>query len=269
MDYDQTTPFSAPIWPVLRRSDPQLRTIPLNTTVARSDEDRSPRSALIAGATGLVGGFLLEELLRDDLYRDVRALVRRPLDRQHPKLTAIVTDFDRLDERAEDFRVDDVFCCLGTTIKKAGSQAAFRKVDHDYVVAIARLARAAGASRFLLVSSIGVSASTSNFYLSVKNAAEEAVDACGFSGFHLFRPSLLTGPRRERRLGERTGIVVSRFLTPLLIGGLRQYRPIEARTLASAMVAAAKAGDAGRQIHTYDDIVRLAGQVAHSDTVDS
>jgi uncharacterized protein YbjT (DUF2867 family) len=227
-----------------------------------SAESQGSRSALIAGATGLVGGFLLDRLLEEDLYRDVRALVRRALDRQHPKLTEIVADFDRLDENADDFRVDDVFCCLGTTIKKAGSEAAFRKVDHDYVAAIARLTRTAGARRFLLVSSIGANASTSNFYLSVKGTAEEAVEACGFPGLCIFRPSLLTGPRQERRLGERAGLVASRILTPLLIAGLRRYRPIEAQTLALAMVAAARAGDAGRQVYMYDDIVRLVAKSA-------
>ena len=88
-----------------------------------------PRSALIAGATGLVGGFLLDSLLKEDLYHHVAALVRRPLDRQHPKLKSMVADFDQLDETTDAFRVDDVFCCLGTTIKTAGSQAAFRRVE--------------------------------------------------------------------------------------------------------------------------------------------
>ena len=218
----------------------------------------APRSALIAGATGLVGGFLLDKLLQEDLYRHVRALVRRPLDRQHPKLTTVVADFDRLDEGAEGFRVDDVFCCLGTTIKKAGSQATFRKVDHDYVATIARLARAAGTRRFLLVSSIGADATTRNFYLSVKGAAEEAVAACGYPEFHVFRPGPLTGPRQENRSGERSAIFAMRLVSPLLVGGLRRFRPVHARTLAAAMVAAARAGGAGRQVYTFDDIVRLS-----------
>lgn len=212
---------------------------------------------MIAGATGLVGGFLLDRLLQDDLYRDVRALVRRAFDRRHPKLTMVVADFDRLEENAEAWRVDDVFCALGTTIGKAGSQAAFRKVDHDYVLTIARLTRAAGARRFLLVSSVGANAATSNFYLSVKGAAEEAVEACGFPELHVFRPSLLVGPRQESRPGERVAAFASRLLAPLLVGGLRRYRPIEASTVASAMVEAAKAGDAGRHVYTYGEIVRL------------
>ncbi len=223
---------------------------------------RKPRSALIAGATGLVGGFLLDRLLQQRLYRDVRALVRRPFDRQHPKLTTVVADFEQLDENAEDFQVDDVFCCLGTTIKKAGSQAAFRRVDHDYVATIARLARAAGARRFLLVSSIGADAATSNFYLSVKGSAEEAVEACGFPELHIFRPSLLTGPRPEKRSGERAATFATRLVSPLLVAGLRRFRPVHGRTLALAMVEAARTGGAGRLVYTFDDIVRLSAKPA-------
>ncbi len=216
------------------------------------------RTALIAGATGLVGGFLLDRLLQEDLYREVRALVRRPFERRHPKLTTIVADFDQLDENAADFQVDDVFCCLGTTIKKAGSQAAFRRVDHDYVAAVARLARAAGAHRFLLISSVGANAATSNFYLSVKGAVEEAVAACAFPEVHVFRPSLLIGPRQERRPGERAAAFAAPLVAPLLVGGLSRYRPVHARSVAAAMVEAARTGGTGRRVYTFDDIVRLA-----------
>ncbi|MCP3997612.1 MAG: NAD(P)H-binding protein [bacterium] len=222
------------------------------------ETSRDSRSALIAGATGLVGGILLERLLQEDLYRDVRALVRRPVDLSHPKLTIVITDFDQLEEETEDLQVDDVFCCLGTTIKKAGSQAAFRKVDRDHVTTIARLTRAAGARRFLLVSSIGANAATSNFYLSVKGAAEEAVEACGFPEFHIFRPSLLTGSREEPRPGERVLNVAMRFVAPLLAGRLRRFRPVHARLLAMAMVEAAKAGSPGRKVYTFDEIDRLS-----------
>lgn len=218
----------------------------------------TPRSALVAGVTGLVGGFLLDQLLADDLYHTTTALTRRPLERQHSKLRTVVTDFDRLEEASASFGVDDVFCSLGTTIKKAGSQTAFRKVDHDYVAALARLSRAAGARRFLLVSSIGANATTSNFYLSVKGQAEEAVAACGFPELHVFHPSLLTGPRQEQRAGERAAIFASRFLSPLLIAGLRRYRPMDAGTLAAAMVAAAKSGVPGRSVYTFDEIRSLA-----------
>lgn len=193
------------------------------------EENKEPRSALIAGATGLVGGFLLDRLLQEDLYREVKALVRRPLERQDRKLSTAVVDFDQLADSTDAPRVDDVFCCLGTTIKKAGSKAAFRKVDQDYVAALAHLTRAAGARRFLLVSSIGADPAAGNFYLSVKGAAEEAVRACGFPELHVFRPAQLLGPRQEDRPGERLAIVAARLVTPFLLGGWRRFRPVQAR----------------------------------------
>lgn len=244
------------------KTDEEARARAVARTPGPSEESQGSRSALIAGATGLVGSFLLERLLEEDLYGDIRALMRRPLERQYPKLSEVVANFDQLDENSEVFRVDDVFCCLGTTLRNAGSRAAFRKVDHDYVATIARLARAAGARRFLLVSSLGANAATSNFYLSVKGTAEEAVEACAFPELHVFRPGLLTGPRQEKRFGERAAIFAARLLAPLLMGRLRRFRPIHARTIASAMVGAARAGGAGRQVYMFDDIVRLAGMPA-------
>ncbi len=133
------------------------------------------RKALLAGATGLIGGHVLDLLLADPAYGEVIALVRRPLDVEHDKLTGLVVDFDRLDEMPDPPAADDVFCCLGSTMKKAGSKAAFRKVDHDYVVATARLGLAGGARRFLLVSAVGAGASSRNFYSRVKGEAEDSV----------------------------------------------------------------------------------------------
>ncbi len=225
------------------------------------ERPQAPRSALIAGATGLIGGFLLEMLLEEPLYRQVHALVRRPLDRRHQKLIPVVTDFDRLNDspgQTDAFHVDDVFCCLGTTIKTAGTQEAFRKVDLEYVVTLARLARAAGARRFFLVSTIGADPGSSNSYLHVKGATESAVAACGYPALHLFRPSILSGRRQESRPGERIGLFVMRLLTPFLVGPLRRFRPVQARTVAAAMVGAARVGRRGRQLYTFDDIVGLA-----------
>lgn len=232
------------------------------TSTSRS-ANATPRSALIVGSTGLVGGFLLDHLLDDDLYRQVHALVRRPLDRQHPKLQQVVVDFDQLDGHDGAFEVDDAFCCLGTTIKNAGSQEAFRRVDHDYVVEIARRARAAGAQRFLLVSSVGADASAGSFYLQVKGETEEAVGALGYPQLHIFHPSILTGPRQESRPAERLGILVSRLLSPLMLGPLRRYRPTPAEAVAAAMAEAAGGSESTGSVHGYgvygySDIVRLA-----------
>jgi len=216
------------------------------------------RAALLAGATGLIGGHVLDLLLADPDWAGVTALVRRPLDRGHEKLDARVVDFDHLEELPDPPPADDVFCCLGSTMKKAGSKAAFRKVDHDYVVATARLGLAGGARRFLLVSSVGASASSMNFYARVKGEAEDSVAALGYPALHVFQPSILIGQRQESRPGERLGIVMAGVVNRLIVGPLRRYRGIAAETVAAAMIGAAKSDAEGRRVYTFDDIERLA-----------
>ncbi len=195
------------------------------------------RSALVAGASGLVGGFLLDGLLENPQYREVCSLGRRALPRQHPKLTQRTVDFARLEDEALP-STDDAFCCLGTTIKKAGSQEAFRAVDHDAVLAFAKAARKAGARRFLLVSALGANARSRIFYNRVKGETEEDLKSVGFESLVILRPSLLLGERAESRPGEHVATVVTKALGPLL----RPFssRPIEARTVARAMVALAR-----------------------------
>ncbi len=221
------------------------------------------RNALLAGATGLVGGHLLDLLLADDCYAAVSALVRRPLALEHGKLDTRVVDFDRLGEVSDPPAVTDVFCCLGSTMKKAGSKAAFRQVDHDYVVAVARLGLAAGGRRFLLISSVGADAASMSFYLRVKGEAEAAVAELRYEAFHIFQPSILIGERDEARLGERVGGAAARVLNSLMVGPLRRYRGIRAETVAAAMAGAAKSHVAGKRVYTRDAIERLAaGTVA-------
>ena len=159
----------------------------------------SRRTALLAGASGLVGGHLLQRLLADPRYRQVIAVSRKALGIEHPKLRSLITDFDPIEAAIAGLgeTVDDAFCALGTTIKTAGSRAAFRRVDFGYVVAFARAARAAGARHFMLVSAIGASARSRIFYLRVKGETEEAVAALGYPALHIFRPGLLLGQRAE------------------------------------------------------------------------
>jgi uncharacterized protein YbjT (DUF2867 family) len=199
------------------------------------------RTAVVAGASGLVGGCLLRQLLADLDYGRVVSLGRRTLDVRHPKLEQQVVDFLAL-ERLEHFpRADDVFCCLGTTLRKAGSQEAFRQVDHDAVVALARAARAAGATRFLHVSSLGAHPRSRFFYNRVKGETERDVAALGFPAAISFRPSLLDGARQEVRVAERLGLTVARGLAPLL----GRYGPTPAEAVAAAMVREAKETRAG------------------------
>ncbi|MGH8473410.1 MAG: oxidoreductase [Gammaproteobacteria bacterium] len=217
------------------------------------------RAALLAGATGLVGGHCLELLLQDDAWEQVAVLGRREGGTTHRKLVQRVVDFERLAELGEVPRVDDAFCCLGTTIKHAGSEAAFRRVDFTYVHELARLASRHRASQFLLVSALGADRQSRVFYNRVKGEVEEAIRELPFDGVHILRPSLLLGERRESRPGERLAILAGRALGFVFVGPLGRYRPIAARAVAVAMVRIAK--DAARGVHVYesDRIRALAG----------
>jgi uncharacterized protein YbjT (DUF2867 family) len=208
------------------------------------------RTALVAGATGLVGTRVVDLLLAREEYGKVSALVRRSVGKAHAKLEERVVDFDQMPAVA----ADDVYACLGTTIKVAGSKERFRKVDHDYTVQMARLAREKGATRLALVSAIGASARSGNFYLSVKGETENDVAALGFETLTIARPSLLVGERSEKRPGEAIGIRVSHALSFALVGGLRQYRPIRAEDVARALVLATLAGAPGKRVLTFAEM---------------
>ena len=192
------------------------------------------KSALIAGATGLVGVQCLARLLEHPAYDRVTVLSRRPIARSHAKLHVDLVDFDGLRSLGE--HCDDLFCCLGTTIRKAGSQEAFRRVDHDYPLALAKLGKAAGAQQFLLVSALGADAQSSVFYSRVKGETERDIAAIGLPKVSFMRPSILLGERHEQRPGERAGIFVGKLIAPLLLGPLRKYRPIHADDVAAAML---------------------------------
>lgn len=215
------------------------------------------KNALIAGAAGLVGGYVLRRVLAHSSYARVEILVRRDLPLRDPKLTQRIVDFARLDAGAPGVATDDVFCCLGTTIRKAGSEDAFRRVDYDYPLALARLAKAAGTGKFMMVSSLGADPKSAVFYSRVKGEVEQAIAAIGLPAAYFFRPSILLGPRAEGRPGETIGIAVGKLIAPLLVSGLRKYRPIHADTVAAAMVYVANHDIAAGVIES-DTIARLA-----------
>jgi uncharacterized protein YbjT (DUF2867 family) len=216
-----------------------------------------PRVAVLAGATGLVGGHCLPLLLQSTHYHQVIALVRRPLDLQHPKLRQIVADFERLPLLPE-FAGTDVFCTIGTTMRQAGSREAFRKVDFDAELAYATTVSQAGARQFILVSSVGANAHSSTFYLQIKGELEEAVKALPFRSIHIFRPSFLAGDRSSDRTAERLSTTVAKALDFAFIGKFRNYSPVEADDLAAAMLAVARKEDPGVHIHEYEQILSLA-----------
>ena len=210
-----------------------------------------PRIALLAGASGLVGGRLLQHLLADPAFERVIALGRRVPPIAHPKLDARVVDFAALPPVA----ATDASCCLGTTLRKAGSRAAFRLVDHDHAVAFAAMARAGGATRYGLVSSVGADAGSGTFYLQVKGEVEQAVAALGFAGLVICRPGLLLGPRAERRPAEALAQRLAPLLNPLLPG---RYKSIDHAVVARAMLAAAKLPPEPRRVLLVPDLLRLA-----------
>lgn len=214
------------------------------------------KQALLAGATGLVGGHVMTRLLAHPSYSRVEILVRRALPIRHPKLAQRIVDFEHL-HAVPDIAADDVFCCLGTTIGKAGSQEAFRRVDHDYPLALANLAKAAGAQQFLMVSSLGADARSSVFYSRVKGETERDIAASGLPKVIFMRPSILRGERQEVRAGERVGILVGRLIAPLFLGSLRKYRPIEAAHVAAVMVYAANHDFRAGPVES-DEIAKLA-----------
>lgn len=215
------------------------------------------RSALVAGASGLVGSHVLRLLLADPAYERVTTFGRRELPLANRKLAQRVIDFDRLAEVSDFPRVHDVFCCLGTTLRQAGSPAAFRQVDFTYVLELARVAARHRAAQFLLVSALVADPHSRVFYSRVKGEVEDAVKRVSFDAVYIFRPSLITGRRAADRPAER----IARFLSPLVswafVGPLRPLRPIAAETVARAMVEAARGGARGVQLYESDAIARL------------
>jgi uncharacterized protein YbjT (DUF2867 family) len=219
------------------------------------------RTALVAGGSGLVGRALLPLLLAAPEYARVQALSRRPLPIEHARLANRVLRFDApLDSQLKGLSVQDAFCCLGTTLRAAGSQAAFRAVDHDLVLAFARAAKAAGAERLVVVSSVGADAASKTFYLRVKGETERDLEALRLRSLDILQPSLLLGARREWRALELAGQLAGWALGPLLMGNWSRYRPIEASMVAAAMRGAARSGRVGVARHTYAALRRLAGQ---------
>ncbi|OYQ42987.1 nucleoside-diphosphate sugar epimerase [Rhodoferax sp. TH121] len=201
------------------------------------------RVAMVAGATGLVGREVLAALLADKTYSAVHSLGRRTLPLTHPKLTQHIVDFAALPELP---RTDDVFICLGTTIKVAGSQAAFRAVDYDAVVAVARTAIAQGATKLGVVSAMGANAQSGIFYNRTKGEMEAAVSALGYQSVSIAQPSMLAGNRASLaqpvRKGELWALKVSRWLGPLIP---TNYRSIQVTDVAAGLIQAVKAGQPG------------------------
>lgn len=217
------------------------------------------KTAILIGATGLVGGHVLRLLLESPVYSKVIAVSRRPVAVNHQKLVRLETgSFDLLGSALEGVQADDAFCCLGTTIRQAGTKAEFHKVDYGYVLEFAHSALRNGVQHFLLVSALGAQARSPVFYNRVKGLLEKEVGALGFAQTSIFRPSLLIGDRVEDRPGEAMGLRLSALITPFLRGPLRSLHPVNGAEVAAAMVAAAQIPAPGKiKIYHYDDMQQL------------
>ena len=210
------------------------------------------KTALIAGATGLIGKQLLQLLLQDPFYAKVKAITRKPLDLKHPKLENLVIEFEKLSEA--DLKSDDVFCCLGTTIRIAKTKEAFRKVDYEYPLELARTSKNQGATQYLLISALGADKNSGIFYNKVKGELEEAISHINFPSVHIFRPSLLLGARTEQRAGEGTATAFFKifgFLIPT------KYKAIDSGKIARAMLAFAKTDDPGFYFHESRELQKF------------
>lgn len=200
--------------------------------------------ALLTGSSGLVGSQCLEELLKDDFYTEVESWIRKPSGIKHPKLEEKIVDFDLIDS----FPATDalhIYCCLGTTMKKAGSKEAFRKVDHEYVVKLAKLAERSSADKFIVISSIGANEKSRNFYLRTKGEMEESVKKCNIPAIGIFRPSMLLGKRKEFRFGELIGKFIMEFAGIFLLGPIQKYKGIRDIVVAKALISFAKQDSSG------------------------
>lgn len=214
--------------------------------------------ALLAGTNGLAGRALLEQLLQAPEYSRVHALTRRPLGREHPRLANRIVQFERLEEQLAGLRCQHAFCCLGTTLRKSGSPEGFRASEMRMVQDFARVAKACGAERFIVVSSAGADAGSKNLYLSVKGEIEAALVAVGFVSLDILQPGLLLGARTESRPAEAVMRLLAPVLNPLLVGKWAVYRGMRVEELATAMLAVARTAKRGVNRYSGDALVAMA-----------
>jgi uncharacterized protein YbjT (DUF2867 family) len=216
------------------------------------------KTAILAGATGLIGNQLLNNLLESNYYESIVILVRKEMPLQSPKLIQVIVDYNDLQSIAENLKCDDVFCCLGTTIKKAGYQEEFYKVDYQYCLNLAIETYKNGASNFYLISSLGANANSKIFYNSVKGKLENAIKNIGFNSLYIFRPSILLGNRNEFRLGEKIMQMIMKPIAKLMVGSIKKYAAIESKQVAKAMYCIAISNNKkGTQIITNEQMLDL------------
>lgn len=217
------------------------------------------KSALIIGSTGLIGSELVNLLLDSNDYTKVITFVKRDSGIKHPKLTQYVIDFDKPETYKDLVVGDDFFCTIGTTIKKAGSQDAFRKVDFEYPKQFAAFALDNKVKQFLIISSLNADAMSGNFYLKTKGEIQDFLKNCAFESVAVLQPSLLLGNRTEFRLGEKVGAFFMKAFSFVFQGNLKKYKPIEGKTVAKALLKIAQKNVKGFKIYE-SDVMQEIGQ---------
>jgi uncharacterized protein YbjT (DUF2867 family) len=194
------------------------------------------KTALVFGSTGLVGSCLLKELSEKQEYSEIKSFVRKPSGHNYPKVLEHVIDFGKLENSRDLFKGNDLFICLGTTLKKAGSVAKVEEIDRDIPLKIAEICVQNGVQKIAVVSSIGANKDSKNYYLRIKGELEAGVSVLNFHNIAILRPSLLLGDRNEKRFGETAGKVFMQLFGFLFFGRIKKYRAIHARTVARAMI---------------------------------
>lgn len=201
--------------------------------------------AIVVGASGLTGGFLCKALCDDPTFESVKLLLRKSLGITHPKITECLVDFSNEESILSHMEGDVLFCASGTTIKKTGSKNAFLKVDYELPLRCAKIASGRNVKKLVIISSVGANPNSGNFYLNTKGRLEQDLEKLPFSCIHFMQPSLLMGPRKENRLGERMAMWIMPALSKLFFGPLTKYKPVHVRDLASAMIRASKINESG------------------------
>ena len=217
------------------------------------------KTALVFGSSGLIGGHLLDQLIKNDNYNKIKLFVRSEININEPKIEIVKTDFNNLDNYEEDIKGDDCFFCIGTTKQNSPDKNEYQKVELEIPKKIAEIAKINSVNSFIFISSIYANPKSSGDYVKFKGLVEEELKKLNFSNLGILRPSFLMGDRKENRVGEKMGILTFRLLSPLLLGPLKKMRPINSEKVAKAMIKIANKRN--------DQIIFESNEIANLETI--
>ncbi|WP_055437208.1 NAD(P)H-binding protein [Lacinutrix algicola] len=215
------------------------------------------KSAIILGATGLTGNILLQKLIEDDRYKIIKLFSRSKIENLPNKVTQFIGDLLKLEQFKEDFKADEVYCCIGTTKSKTPNKEKYKQIDYGIPVTAAKLSKENNIDTFLVVSALGANANSSVFYNKTKGEMERDVQKQNIKNTFIFRPSLIGGEREEQRTLEKIGLTIFKIIQPLFIGSLKQYKITEPENMAQAMINLANSTSYVGDIITSNDIKRI------------